>query len=70
MLKHFHFAAGDMLKGNDSVDCRTLFMRNNSVITVNSVSLDSLCRHAVYEEINIREENTVKDVCKVIQVLL
>lgn len=68
MLKNFHFSAGDRLKGSDSVNYRILFMRNNSVITVNSVSLVSLCWHAVYEEINIREGNRVRDVCKVIQV--
>lgn len=66
MLKHFNFAAGDRLKGSDSVDYRILVMRNYYMITVNSVSLDSPYWHAVYEEVNIREENTMRDVCKVI----
>lgn len=68
MIKNFHFSASDRLKASDNVDYRILFMRNNSMTTVNSVSLVSLCWHAVSEEINIREGNRVRDVCKVIQV--
>lgn len=50
MLKHFHFAVGDRLKGSYTVGYGILVMRSTSVITGNSASLDTLCQHVVYEE--------------------